>query len=550
MKKTVRHIARFIRIWLPVAIALLSQSCVSDTPYRLEPEIVNLQASGVTRTEATLTAAVRVHGGADLSHFRFVYGIEDAMDLATEVADSETMTPEVHVSGLKPGHTYSFRCEGWNDSSSALIVSETACLTTDPNERPTVSAPVILSSGPTGLMAAFVIQNDGGTPVLSAGFIIKEIGAADATYHYLPDEELGMESLRAYLGGLRTHSEYTMTPFAENEVGRTLGESLSFTTGEGLVLTEPGVLRLLMGTEGHAYDYLEVSGPLDGDDLHYLRLMLGASSVDGSKAIHSVRRLNLRDSYIVSGGGTYDDSHYTETDVIGAGMFADCPRLEEVLLSSRATAIRRDAFSRSPLLRAIEIPASVCEVLPSSECQELTAISVSAANRYFKSFDGVLFNASANSLIWFPPGKEGSFEMPEDLTTLGENAFHGCRVSHLGLPAGLKELGRGCFSSTGLESIVIPDGVRNIPETLFQDSASLTDVTLGENTEYIGKYVFDGCPLTHLRIKAQNPPVVLDRTFPEDGDFFKRCTLHVPKAAYSIYRNHPLWQKFTNISTE
>lgn len=553
MGMTVKTSMQHAWMWLLAAMMLsLAVGCVNDTPDRLEPSITDPLASDITRNEATLTASVTVRGIGGLSHFRFVYGLDDAMDLATEEAEYRSGTIEVRIEGLIPGRRYGFRCEGWNDVSSATICSETAYLTTFPNERPTLTEAKVLSSGPTGLIAYFEITDDGGAPVTAAGFMVSRSGESVAQCHSVAEGELAKSKLRAYIGGLSPEMDYEIVAFAENDEGRTLTEILKFRTQEGIVLSEPGVLETIMGSESHTYDRLSISGPLDGDDLHYLRLMLGAPCRDGKEsAIHSVRKLNLNDVSITAGGGTYDDMRYAEADVVGTGMLADCPLLEEVILPSSVTAIRRDAFSRSPGLRRIEIPASVTDLLPSSECFSLEEIAVLDANRSYKSADGILFDISGRSMIWYPAGKEGAVIFPYGMTSIGENALRGCRITSLTFPPTLEELGRGCLSGTGIESIVIPDGVSNIPEALFQGCRSLTDITFGRGTKYIGDYAFDGCPVAHLRIDAEIPPVVCDDTFPsDDTDFFGRCILHVPEGSLDIYRNHAKWQQFSNITIE
>lgn len=540
-------------VWLLVVLLLNAVAgCSSDTPDRLEPQISIMEAKDVSRTEATLSASVSVKGTATLTRFRFVYGLDDAMDMAEENTESCTLAPEVRIIGLKPGHRYGFKCEGWNDDSSAVISSETAYLTTLPNERPSVSKASVLSSGSTGLIAVFDITDCGGDPVSVAGFMVTEAGESTVKCHFVDDCDLGERTLRKYIEGLRPERDYDIVAFAENSEGRSYSEAIRFRTENGITLMEPGLLKTIMGSETYTGELLSISGPLDGDDLHYLRRILGAPCMDDrDETANTIRRLNLNDVSIVNGGGAYDDIRYVESDVIGTGMFADCPLLEEVILPSRATAVRRDAFSRSPELRHIEIPASVTSLLPSSDCVTLENITVSEANRNYRSVDGVLFDDGASRLIWFPTGKKGSFLFPDGMTAIGENALRGCLISQLTLPSALKELGRGSLSETMLESIAIPDGVANIPEALFQGCRSLTDVTLGTGTEYIGNFVFDGCPLADLTIKADVPPVVSEDTFASvDEEFFSRCVLHVPEGSLGIYRNHAKWNKFRKITTE
>lgn len=531
-------------------VVLIITGCVSDNPVNLVPSITDPIVSDISRTEATVSAKVSESG--ILTSFRFIYGIGASSMMATTEIKPDDECPETRLTGLRPGTEYTFACEGWNDKSSAIIRSSEGKFTTNPNVIPVISDLSVLSSGPVGLVAGFEIYDDGGEPLLSSGFIVSEINSMNETVRLLPESELSQGLKKFYIGGLNPGNEYRIIPFATNRVGRKEGNPLTFETQDCLILGSPGDLKKILGDIETDYDRLIISGVMNGDDFRYLRHILGATVPAGENmTIHTSSIADLSDVTILDGGVPYDESHFTEHNVIGTGMFGGCTRLKKIILPASAVKIKADAFTGSDNLESIEIPAAITEISPSNGCMSLNEITVSKANINFVASDGVLFNAARTELIWFPEGKNGTFTFPASVIKIGTNAFNGTKISRIELPPYLISLGEGAFSKSALESIVIPDGVMTIPQSLFQGSYSLTDVTIGRETELIGSYVFDSVPLLHLHVYAGIPPVVKSDSFsPHDREFFNRCELHVPQSSLSLYRNHAQWGKFSKISAE
>ena len=97
----------------------------------------------------------------------------------------------------------------------------------------------------------------------------------------------------------------------------------------------------------------------------------------------------------------------------------------------------------------------------------------------------------------------------------------------------------------------LPSTVKQIPTGLFQKCADLTTVHLGKNTEMLGDYVFDGCPITNLYISAPTPPYCSNNTFASSGNnIFSTCRVHVPKNRRIYYRGDMIWAQFKRIVEE
>lgn len=86
--------------------------------------------------------------------------------------------------------------------------------------------------------------------------------------------------------------------------------------------------------------------------------------------------------------------------------------------------------------------------------------------------------------------------LPETVTDLGEFVFDGCEnLRQLRLPAGLCRLWGYTFVRSGLEELVLPDGVRSIPPFCFKDCKALRRVVCGAGMRQIHAWAFGGCDL-------------------------------------------------------
>ena len=548
MMRTIQNISRQLIPGAAVIVAMLSAGCSdTDGPQNLEPVITLLEATDVSRTEATLRAVIDNPGTGLLSYLRFRYTRSGSDPVTTDDITPPADTVTVRLSGLKPGALYTFHAEG--GAGKAIISSGDLTFTTLSNDPPALTGARILSAGPVGVIVEFEITDDGGDQLEQAGCILKENSTGSTRRIYLPEAALTEGAHRMSINSLMQLTEYTLTPFASTVVGETLGESLTFTTGDAVTLDESGALSSIFGDGDMTLSSVAITGPMDGTDFHYLRRALGAPLLHAESPLASaLAEVNLTDVTITEGGSSYDGSRYCKEGVITTGLFADCANLKSIELPSTATTIERDAFARCPLLTEITIPASVTSVLPSASCAALKAINVSPANDSYASHDGVLFNSSMTEIIWFPEGKDGTFTLPSTVTTIAVNAFKGTAITGLVIPASVTSIARGAFAGSVLESIVIPDAMTNISESMFQNCASLRSVTLGSNVNYVGDYVFDGCPLEHLYVRAVDPPYTTANAFTSRTyELLKNCTLHVPASSRARYRNHAKWGKFGKI---
>lgn len=520
-------------------------ACEEDNvPVNLEPRLSVSGATDITRTEATLRGTVVLQGNTDMPGLRFVYG-DDGGNATTQVeAFADNGSVSSRITGLTPGTQYTFYLQAYNDRTT--VNSGTMTFTTIPNDKPTIGELTILSHGPASAIVRYTITDDGGEEITETGCYVT-CASDGETYKVVTTLPGNDGTYKVRIGELRQNTTYELKAFASNKEGETIGEALSFTTGNAVTLTEPGALRSLMGDNLYAYTSLSFAGPMNGDDLACLRNMAGID-MDGSATQGQLAHIDMADVSIVAGGGSYGESRYTEDNVIGYGLFAGCSKLESIVMPDNVTVIERDALRDCASLTSLTIPASVEEVTPSSGCAALAEIQVSPANSHYRSDGGALFNADATALVWFPMGKEGDYTLPITVMSIDDYAFTGCKITSLTLPDELTDIGQSAFYGCELEEIHMPDKLRQIPVGVFQDCRRLSTVYLGTDTELVSDYAFDGCPLLHLYLSASYPPVCRPDAFGRSSDeIFSTCVLHVPSNRLAMYKQDSEWGQFKNI---
>jgi hypothetical protein len=219
---------------------------------------------------------------------------------------------------------------------------------------------------------------------------------------------------------------------------------------------------------------------------------------------------------------------------IGVHAFDHCSSLTNMLIGNSVTSIGDSAFIGCSGLRAATVPDNVTSVGPSAfayclglksvtignsvtniggealyACEGLTNIAVNATNPMYISVGGVLFNKTLSTLIQYPGGLGGSYAIPDNVTSIGDDAFNYCvGLTSMTIPNSLTTIGAQAFiSCAGLKSVVIPNSVLSIGNDAFL-YCGLTNVTIGNSVTNIGNYAFLYCWSLHQVYFLGNVPRV------------------------------------------
>lgn len=535
-------------------------SCSSDKPDNFEPQLQTLEAIDITRNEATMVGQCHTTGSTEMPQLWFCYGDDPSMSQKTAVltpADNNGGKPDgtvvYRLNQLTPSTTYYYKLQG--GSGNIVLSGEQLSFTTQPNAKPTTGEVTVLGISPLSAIVSYSISETGGDPITESGcYLSRQDGGAmgDATTIKLVQtgdaDENGMFRLR--IGGLQPEVAYSIRPFAANKNGEDVGEAVSFVTTSTSIINDAGQLTELVGDDKYRFTTLSIAGFLNGDDLRTLRDMAGCDN-EGKATAGQLSDIDLSGAQIAEGGKAYAEGHFTQTNVVGKAMLASCEKLKRIVLPLQTTKIEADAFRNCSSLHTIEVPTLVESIETSAGCTALTEINVQAGNSHYSSKDGVLLSGDGKSILWFPMGKEGEYTLPSTVTTVGDYAFRNCRIETFHFADGLTSIGKYAFYNSSVKEVSLPSTVKQIPTGLFQKCADLTTVHLGKNTELLGDYVFDGCPITNLYISAPTPPYCSNSTFASSGNnIFSTCRVHVPKNRRIYYRGDMIWAQFKRIVEE
>lgn len=535
-------------------------SCSSDKPDNFEPQLQTLEAIDITRNEATMVGQCHTTGSTETPQLWFCYGDDPSMSQKTAVltpADNNGGKPDgtvvYRLSQLTPSTTYYYKLQG--GSGNIVLSGEQLSFTTQPNAKPTAGEVTVLGISPLSAIVSYSISETGGDPITESGcYLSRQDGGTmgDATTIKLVQtgdaDDNGMFRLR--IGGLQPEVAYSIRPFAANKNGEDVGEAVSFVTTSTSIINDAGQLTELVGDDKYRFTTLSIAGFLNGDDLRTLRDMAGCDN-EGKATAGQLSDIDLSGAQIAEGGKAYAEGHFTQTNVVGKAMLASCEKLKRIVLPLQTTKIEADAFRNCSSLHTIEVPMLVESIETSAGCTALAEINVQAGNSHYSSKDGVLLSGDGKNILWFPMGKEGEYTLPSTVTTVGDYAFRNCRIETFHFADGLTSIGKYAFYNSSVKEVSLPSTVKQIPTGLFQKCADLTTVHLGKNTEMLGDYVFDGCPITNLYISAPTPPYCSNDTFASSGpNIFSTCRVHVPKNRRIYYRGDMIWAQFRRIVEE
>jgi len=186
---------------------------------------------------------------------------------------------------------------------------------------------------------------------------------------------------------------------------------------------------------------------------------------------------------------------------IGQNNIFDCRNLESIIIPNTIEFIEYGAIAYTDKLTKINIPASVKNIANGafSSNNQLTSVVVSENNEFYSSYDGVLYNKTKTSLLFYPIGKKNKyFSIPYFVTTLGDFAFLYC---------------------CNLKTIYIPNSVK----------------TIGD---------MSACDLTAIIINNDIPPTTSNFCWAGLPKSSPNCVLYIPKNSITIYSNNPIWQYF------
>ncbi|WPJ97812.1 leucine-rich repeat protein [Coraliomargarita algicola] len=233
---------------------------------------------------------------------------------------------------------------------------------------------------------------------------------------------------------------------------------------------------------------------------------------------------------------------------IGNSAFYQCRDLQSIIIPDSVTSIGMFSFGWCEDLSVVTISSRVVSIGYNAFalCHSLLSIDVDPMNQSYTSIDGVLFNKSKSTLINYPSGRTGPYEIPHGVVTIERSAFlQSYHLTEISMPSSLETIHALAFNDcSSLTHVTIPSNVSVIGIAAFEGCSRLKSISILGNLDSIGNLAFDRCwRLTNISFEAGAPSHV-------DSDIFYRdtpsnLTIYFYEGAVGF--SEPTWQGFTAV---
>lgn len=259
--------------------------------------------------------------------------------------------------------------------------------------------------------------------------------------------------------------------------------------------------------------------------------------------------------YLLSGMTTISTIKLPSTlREIGKYAFEECTGITSIEFNPSLTTIGNYAFTKAGLT-SISLPENITSIgnRAFSYCASLTKVvfnatgcanpaSESATWFYRSPVQSITLGSNVSAIpsyFAYENTNITTFDIPEKITTIGQNAFFGSGLACITIPRGVTSIGKNAFSNcqsltevyfnaedcanpasgnnpvfsgSNITRFVIGDNVRNIPSHLLYKVKTLTEITIPENVTSMGINPFGYCEnlreVTYNAIRCvPNPPI-------------------------------------------
>jgi len=291
------------------------------------------------------------------------------------------------------------------------------------------------------------------------------------------------------------------------------------------VTTSGTLSTLLTATELSTVTNLTVTGNIDARDVKTMRDDMPVLAVLDIVAVN----IKAFWGYATNGSTPYPANEMPQFSFYNGITMVSKTTLTTIVLPNTVTSLGYSAFHG---------------------CTGLTDFLIPQSSHNFSSLNGVIFNKTQTTLILYPPGKQGSYNIPNSVLVIGDNAFDNCigLTGGLTIPNLVTTIGHNAFSNcTGLlGSLTIPNSVITIGSSAFYNCIGfLGTLTLGEGVKSIGENAFTRCSGFKFINSLNTSPPLSSYSFN-----ISPLIVYVPANGKAAYKSAVEWSGFNIVSVK
>ncbi|MDE6548875.1 MAG: leucine-rich repeat protein, partial [Muribaculaceae bacterium] len=138
-------------------------------------------------------------------------------------------------------------------------------------------------------------------------------------------------------------------------------------------------------------------------------------------------------------------------------------------------------------------------------------------------------------------------QLPESLTEIGGTAFQVCiNLSSINWPSSLKKIDGGAFNYCHFTSLNLPEGLEELGKWAFQGNP-LSSVGIPASLISVEDSPFNSCTgISEVNYTAETPVALAETLFP--SEVYQNATLNTPKASLAAVQATVPWNKFLRIT--
>lgn len=162
-------------------------------------------------------------------------------------------------------------------------------------------------------------------------------------------------------------------------------------------------------------------------------------------------------------------------------------------------------FYKNDNLKSVYLPSTISKIEFGAfdMCPNLSNIFVNAANNFYSSHDGVLYDKNCQNLLKFPQAKSGDYAIPPTVITIGAGAFQNCKhINIITFNEGLEIISDGAFSGSTIRELKCPSTLTRIENYGFAWCDNLERIILNEGLSNIGRFCFCESCISTITIPA------------------------------------------------